>query len=137
MWVREALEDITAAEFACTLATAGNDHDDGDGRAGGDGDTGGVGGVGVAGGVKSLRKKTKRAVDFENLLGELDRRVEEMYVRTTYDEASADAWVCYPFDHTDSSQINPDPEQECWTLKENVGMGSVTYNLDQRDALIA
>jgi len=107
MWVREALEDITAAEFACSLAVSGE------------------------------KENKKRAVDFENLLVELDKRMEEMCVKITYDEASAESLVCYPLDHTLSSDINPDREMECWNLRDNVGMGSVTYSRDQRQALIA
>jgi len=125
MWVREALEDITAAEFACSLANS--NHDDTDINNSNNGTKG----------VANRLPKIKRGVDFENLLGELDRRVEEMCVLTTYDEASADAWVCYPLDHTAASEISPDPMKECWTLRNNVGMGSVTYTFDQRDALIA
>lgn len=121
MWVREALEDITASEFACSLASSNHDDSNSSGTNG----------------VTNRLPKIKRGVDFENLLGELDRRVEEMCVLTTYDEASADAWVCYPLDHTAASDINPDPTKECWALRNYVGMGSVTYTFDQRDALIA
>lgn len=137
MWVREALEDITAAEFACSLASVtsydafdnnysnNNDNDSND-----DDDTN-------ESGLRAIiSPKKKRAVDFENLLVELDRRVEEMCVRTTYDDASTNGLVCYPLDHTLSSDIKPNPNTECWNLKDNVGMGSVTYTRDQRDALI-
>lgn len=114
MWVRETLEDITAAEFACSLAV-NNIPTSSLGKA----------------------KKIKRAVDFENLLAELDRRVEEMCVRTTYEDALVDVESCYPLDHTAASNANPDPNEECWTLQDTVGMGSMTYTHDQRSALIA
>jgi len=110
MWVREALEDITAAEFACSLAVSGE---------------------------KGEKEKKKRAVDFENLLVELDKRVEEMCVKTTYDVASANSLACFPLDHTLISSVKPDPDMQCWNLRDNVGMGSVTYTRDQRDALFA
>lgn len=51
MWVRETLEDLTSAEFACTLTLA-----------------------------PTTTQKQRRAVDFEALLQKLDRRIDEMCV---------------------------------------------------------
>jgi hypothetical protein len=51
MWVREALEDLTQAEFAINLdQTTGNDQN----------------------------RRRKRAVDFENILGKLNKRIMDL-----------------------------------------------------------
>lgn len=115
MWVREALEDLTAAEFACSLS--GNNEE------------------------KEKKANNKRAVDFENVLTKLDRRIEDMCVLSTYGEEDSSCIVSYPLtwdgEITDveagkSTKIG----DECWTLKKELGMGSVTYTDDQRSALV-
>jgi hypothetical protein len=117
MWVRNTLEDLTAAEFACNLAP----------RSSSDDEDGGEGGS---------KKKKKSAVDFENLFAKLDKRIEDMCVRSTYGEKDASCIVSYPLEESRSSDAFPQPEDECWSLMENSGMGSVTYTDDQRSALV-
>jgi hypothetical protein len=51
MWVREAVEDVTAAEFACSVESSAREE---------------------------ANKKRKRAVDYEKLLSQLDLRVGDM-----------------------------------------------------------
>jgi len=110
MWVREALEDLTAAEFACSLAAPGTSEED-----------------------KNSKKKSKSAVDFENILTKLEKRIEDMCVLSTYGDQDANCLVTFPLEDTrfDFNWSN----QQCWTLKKNFGMGSVTYTDDQRNAL--
>ena len=55
MWVREAVEDVTAAKFACSVESSA---------------------------VEEANNKRKRAVDYEKLLSQLDRRVGDMLCRT-------------------------------------------------------
>jgi hypothetical protein len=55
MWIREAVEDVTAAEFACSVE--GSSEGEKDAR---------------------LRRKRKRAVDYEKMLSNLDRRLADM-----------------------------------------------------------
>ena len=113
MWVRETLEDLTAAEFACSLAPRTLSEEENDGK-----------------------KSDKSAVDFENLLAKLEKRIEDMCVRSTY---GADGDVCivsYPIDKSTYSDAFPNPDDECWSLMKNYGKGSVTYTDDQRSALV-
>ena len=79
MWLRETTEDVTAAEFACSL-------DD-----------------------NSL--SSKRAVDYDNLLAKLNKRLVDM-------GCSADG-------------------ENCAVLPEDGGMGSYTMSLDLRIKLLA
>lgn len=104
MWVRETLEDLTAAEFACNLAPS--------------------------------EKSEKSAVDFENILAKLEKRIEDMCVKSTYGSDEDACIVSYPLTKSTYSDAFPDPEDECWSLMKNFGKGSVTYTDDQRSALV-
>mmetsp|Transcript_0 Transcript_0/g.1 ORF Transcript_0/g.1 Transcript_0/m.1 type:complete len:674 (-) Transcript_0:72-2093(-) len=98
MWVREALEDLTAAEFACKLTPSSS-------------------------------------MDLENLLTKLDKRVDDMCIKTTYG-GSTNCIVKYPVDKSVMSNAYPEDEDECWSLLHNFGMGSMTYTDDQRSSLV-
>jgi len=112
MWVRETLEDLTAAEFACSLAQ--NDDDE-----------------------TTRKKKKKSSVDFENLLAKLDKRIEDMCVLSTHGNKDTACLVTYPLgDESMLSDAFPKPDEECWALMANFGMGSVTYTDEQRSALV-
>ena len=82
---------------------------------------------------KNSKKKSKSAVDFENILTKLEKRIEDMCVLSTYGDQDANCLVTFPLEDTrfDFNWSN----QQCWTLKKNFGMGSVTYTDDQRNAL--
>ena len=97
MWVREAQEDLTAAEFACSVEA----HDS----------SSSITATTTSAAVETPRKR-KRAVDYEKLLDRLNRRIRDMGC-----EAQGDGSV------------------SC-ILQPNVGMGSVVYNDDQRQALL-
>lgn len=115
MWVRETLEDLTSAEFACSLAP------------------------GTSPDEKSGTQK-KNSVDFENILQKLDRRIEDMCTLSTYGDNKSDCIISYPLDKTPfddlDQNLSSSPEKECWSLMKDSGMGSVTYTDDQRSALI-
>lgn len=85
MWIREAVEDVTAAEFACSV----------EGSSEGEKDA-------------SLRRKRKRAVDYEKMLANLDRRLNDMV-------PGAD---------------------ETWELDEGKGMGRYAYSSSERGELL-
>ena len=85
MWIREAVEDVTAAEFACSV----------EGSSEGEKDA-------------SLRRKRKRAVDYEKMLANLDRRLNDMV---------------------------PGGE-ETWELEESKGMGRYAYSPSEREELL-
>jgi hypothetical protein len=86
MWVREAVEDVTAAEFACSVESSAGEE---------------------------ANKKRKRAVDYEKLLSQLDRRVADM--------------LCIPSDDITSSEPTIDPES---------GMGRFAYSQEERKLLL-
>ena len=87
MWIREAVEDLTAAEFACSVDSP----------------------------ERQSEKKQKRAVDYEKLLSQLDRRVSDM--------------VCQSVDELELSEEEP-------VLDKNQGMGRYVYSDNQRSALL-
>ncbi len=87
MWIREAVEDVTAAEFACSV----------EGSSEGEKDA-------------SLRRKRKRAVDYEKMLSNLDRRVRDMI-----------------------PELKDIEEEEAWKLNEKRGMGRFAYTDEERD----
>lgn len=89
MWIREAVEDVTAAEFACSV----------EGSSEGEKDA-------------SLRRKRKRAVDYEKMLSNLDQRVEDMI-----------------------PGVDDDAEERS-KLESYKGMGRFAYTTDQREELL-
>lgn len=113
MWVREALEDLTAAEFASSLSLEAEDNTNGGGKT-----------------------SRKRAVDFDNILAKLDARVEEMCVQMT-EETSPRNETCYVLDRrVMGDEGKTTIENSCYVLSEGVGMGSVVYTAEQREALL-
>jgi len=93
MWIREAVEDVTAAEFACSV----------EGSSEGEKDA-------------SLRRKRKRAVDYEKMLSNLDRRVQDMIPGFI--------------------GADDDVGDEIGKLDKNKGMGRFAYTPEQRAELL-
>jgi len=135
MWVREALEDITAAEFASSLSVETTaDADKGTGNEA----------------REEAKQPRKRAVDFDNVLNKLDARIDEMCVVSTPEIASGLNQTCHMINQrrTEPSVVadgsDGDGEESegsavdplCYSLMENVGMGSVVYTSEQREALL-
>ena len=85
MWVRETKEDLTAAEFACSID------------------------------IKGGQKHKKRAIDYDNLLSQLDRRIRDL--------------VC-----GDDGECQATAAKE--TLTPGKGSGAIVYTEEQRDALL-
>lgn len=102
LWVRETLEDLTSAEFACSLSPS--------------------------------KDRSKRGVDFENIASQLARRIEEMCVKGSSDDAACIAF--YPLTMERDNANKKSGGGECLVLRKNAGMGSVTYTDEQRDALL-
>lgn len=136
MWVREALEDITAAEFATSLSVE-NEEEDAESTA-------------FANGVNAGKKKRKRAVDYNNILNKLDVRIEEMCVLSSPETSAKMGQTCYMLARrvASSQEVQEEEgkgkvwettftiENSCYSLDDNVGMGSVVYAKDQREALL-
>ena len=123
MWVRETLEDLTAADFAASLEAAAA----AEAAAPTEDEA-----------ARRKEKKQKRAVDVENILSKLDRRVEEMCVLSTYGDALTSTLACYPLDsQVSSSPLLIEEGSKCYALVSGEGMGSVVYTDEQRDALLS
>jgi len=120
MWVREALEDLTAAEFACSLGITSISKESS-----------------LTTGDETKKETERRSVDYENILTNLDRRVEDMCLMSTSEDANVmdDATRCFTLDFDISSDDFPQ-EQRCWVYKKEMGMGRITYSDEQRDALL-
>jgi hypothetical protein len=88
MWVREAQEDLTAAEFAISIDAS------------------------------PQKQKTKRAIDYDNLLNQLDRRIRDLVCG---DDVSCSV------DVEDAATLK---------LKPGKGSGSIAYTESQRNALL-
>jgi hypothetical protein len=117
MWVREALEDLTAAEFASSLTVE-------DTQA-------------TASSTGENQSNRKRAVDFENVLNKLDARIEEMCVVTSQEISKQMNQTCHIIERRmPGSEGNTTIQNMCYSLAENIGMGSVVYNTEQREALL-
>lgn len=82
MWIREAVEDLTAAEFACSVEA-------------------------------SQERKRRRAVDYDKLLAQLNKRLRDL--------------GCGVDDNDNSSVV-------C-TLEPGLGMGTTVYNDEEREQL--
>lgn len=127
MWVREALEDLTAADFAASLEQAAAAA--AEAAAADEADKDEV--------ARRKKKNEKRAVDVENILSKLDRRVEEMCVLSTYGDTSGSTLACYPLDSMEAaSPLTMEEGNKCYALKQGDGMGSVVYTDEQRNALL-
>lgn len=89
MWTREAVEDVTAAEFACSVEASARFQDE------------------------SLRRHRKRAVDYEKMLTNLNRRISDM--------------KCEPFELIDDTDTE---------LDETQGMGRFSCTPEERKELL-
>lgn len=126
MWVREALEDLTAAEFACSLAAPSSN---------------------TATTISNNEKKKKSTLDYENILSKLENRIDDMCViNQATDDENTNAnnnnciYVSYPENYGDNICDDNDEtkngQNTCYSLKKNSGMGRVTYTDEQRISLL-
>lgn len=99
IWVRETLEDLTAAEFACSVEAQQMDDDDSSSSNNNN--------------TESAKSRRKRAVDYEKLLLQLNKRVREM-----------------------GCSFAPQDSQFTCVLQSGVGSGSVVYSDSQRQRLL-
>jgi hypothetical protein len=109
MWVREALEDWTAAEFALSVEEQSEGMN-------GNGDDGNQ--SSPASPSTITRKTKKRAVDYEKLMTQLTKRIEDM--------------TCQSF--IDYSPLVDD--EGLLRLDENLGMGRYAYTSGERMMLM-
>mmetsp|Transcript_16742 Transcript_16742/g.23642 ORF Transcript_16742/g.23642 Transcript_16742/m.23642 type:complete len:719 (-) Transcript_16742:80-2236(-) len=109
MWIRETLEDLTAAEFACSIGSASSS-------------TATTKVSSSAPAVVVKKKKIKRAVDYENILSKLDKCIREMNCDIDFME--------------DCEIMNIDDEEDKKLFPSPHGAGSLTYTPEQRKALL-
>ena len=104
VWIRETLEDLTAAEFACSVEA----HE---------------GEVPPEGQEQMAQKRRKRAVDYDKLLSQLNRRIQDL--------------GC-DFSSQPAPPSNSDKKVEPLTcvLQPEIGMGTTAYSEDQRRLLL-
>ncbi|KAL7537374.1 hypothetical protein ACHAXR_007772 [Thalassiosira sp. AJA248-18] len=135
MWVRETLEDITAAEFASSLSVE-DEEETSTATTPTSTATTSSKNNGVV--TKKKKKKRKRAVDFDNILNKLDLRIEEMCVLSSPEIAKEMDQTCYVLNRMVDNDNDDDPiyENTCYSLAENMGMGNVVYTNEQRKALL-
>jgi len=134
MWVREALEDITAAEFASSLSVEEEEYDTTTAAEAGEKASSSTT-------TKIWQKKItrKRAVDFDNVLNKLDARIDGMCIITTPEMAQAKGQTCHLLYRRVADGEGEDggtTTTTCYCLAENEGMGSVVYTSEQREALL-
>lgn len=101
VWVRETLEDLTAAEFACSVEAHHQAETE----------------------EETPQKRRKRAVDYEKLLSQLNRRILDLGCNFTAAEQRP------PADGKESEPIT------C-ALKPDVGLGTTAYTEKQRQLLL-
>lgn len=108
MWIREALEDWTAAEFALSVErqSEGTSSDSDDSS------------IQTSTSASTNSRKKKRAVDYEKLLSQLTKRIEDM--------------TCQPFDNY-KPLVDDDGALR---LDENLGMGRYAYTKEERTILM-
>lgn len=106
MWIREALEDLTAAEFACNVEAANTDDEES-----------AIPTSNSPNPLKSLKKN--RAVDYEKLVSQLDRRIQDLGYSEHLDDRKADF------------TLNLD-----YVLTPQQGRGVLTYTEAQRNSLL-
>lgn len=94
IWVRETIEDLTAAEFACTVEAASLSEED-----------------------ESKRRKRRRAVDYDKLLSNLNKRIQDLGCEIS------------------TSDIIDDSTVSC-SIQNDFGMGTTIYTADQRNELL-
>lgn len=130
MWVRETLEDITAAEFASSLSVeeeieSPNNNKNSKQK------------------IWEGKKKKTRAVDFDNILNKLDLRIEEMCVLTSPEIAKEMNQTCHILNkvvkvETMDGKFSGETiiENACYSLADSMGTGSAVYTQNQREALL-
>lgn len=113
MWIRETLEDWTAAEFALSVERQSEGASNANGKVV-DGNP-----SSLSAASNSSRKETKkRAVDYEKLLSQITKRIEDM--------------TCQPFVE-DSDLVD---EEGVLQMDEKSGMGRYAYTNEERMMLM-
>ena len=99
VWIRETLEDLTAAEFACSVESHQGEEDE------------------------TAQKRRKRAVDYEKLLSQLNRRIKDLGCN-------------FNDQNPQVKKKDEDIEPITCVLQTGIGMGITAYSEEQRQLLL-
>jgi hypothetical protein len=117
VWVRESLEDLTAAEFALSVEAHSSAEELQSGSAEDDTNAN-----------EERAQRRKRAVDYEKLLAQLNRRIQDL-------GCDFSSMPSRPKKRANGDKT-PDPSPITCYLQPNVGMGCTAYTEDQRRLLL-
>jgi hypothetical protein len=128
MWIREATEDLTAAEFACKVeATSTPPRSQSGGSSGGSAST--AASAATPSSAADSRRKRKRAVDYEKLISQLNQRIRDMGCAGNGGAEGRRG------SSSEGGGALPVLDVSC-VLQPGVGMGSIVYSDGQREALL-
>eukprot|EP00529_Nitzschia_sp_RCC80_P009773 CAMPEP_0113497642 /NCGR_PEP_ID=MMETSP0014_2-20120614/30738_1 /TAXON_ID=2857 /ORGANISM="Nitzschia sp." /LENGTH=796 /DNA_ID=CAMNT_0000391593 /DNA_START=268 /DNA_END=2658 /DNA_ORIENTATION=- /assembly_acc=CAM_ASM_000159 len=160
MWIRETLEDLTAAEFALSVESEtattsttmeGSSFSSSSSSSSSSAQQLESGSLSSSGSSNSssssIARKKKRAVDYEKLLGQLTTRVEDMTCEMLIeaeDMVTDDENSDNNDDEEATAKNSADSKSTIYAavtstplvLKENKGMGRFVYSEEQREALL-
>ncbi len=143
MWIRETLEDLTAAKFACTVETGSSSDITTTGTGSStsstkaestetnkDAPSSNTSSQLVIAGPKNkvFTRPRKRAVDYEKLLRQLNQRLRDLGC-SDVDAATATT-------ATTTAENDNDDDGVRYKLEPGVGMGTLTYTEQQRNVLL-
>jgi hypothetical protein len=117
VWVRESLEDLTAAEFALSVEAHSSAEDDEDDANNAN---------------EERAQRRKRAVDYEKLLAQLNRRMQDLGC-----DASSMSQPLLQAQRANGDKRLEQTSPVTCDLQANVGMGCTAYTEDQRRLLLA
>ncbi|KAL3915145.1 MAG: hypothetical protein SGILL_005783 [Bacillariaceae sp.] len=140
MWVRECLEDLTAAEFALSVEQSQSEQQSikvvVNGQASDDGDDDEANGTTVS---APPTKKKKRAVDYEKLLTQLTKRIEDMTCEPFVEQVEEVVVEEEEEDDDDADKtvaFSVKKEHTVPVLNEHTGMGRYAYTNEERLELL-
>ncbi|KAG7356901.1 LETM1-like protein [Nitzschia inconspicua] len=142
MWVRECLEDLTAAEFA--LSVEQQLEADTTTSRGDSSNSGGINGRSSAGAamataLPSQQRRKKRAVDYEKLLSQLTKRIEDMTCQPFVEmiDEKVDVITSESNDKVDQpKKTSVTIELDVTVLQSDRGMGRYAYSSEERSILL-
>jgi hypothetical protein len=134
MWVRECLEDLTAAEFALSVEQQSESMKHVNGDASSSSKTAHASAQQQTANASPPRRK-KRAVDYEKLLTQLTKRIEDMTCEPFLEKVEEEV-VEDEDGGTKKVAYSVDKEHTVPVLNANKGMGRYAYSNEERKLLL-
>jgi hypothetical protein len=126
MWVRECLEDLTAAEFALSVEQQSEAI-----LTTSRGVNGNSGTTTAATTNETVARKKKRAVDYEKLQSQLTKRIEDMTCKPFFEKVEEDG-----AEESDKKISSVSTEYNVPVLEDDRGMGRYAYSSKERGILL-